>query len=328
MKAVVSALLCLISLAAPTHATPKNIESVSIAGENYLRLKEWAETCDFKTKWLAKDETIELSGHSSRLVFNIDSRKSEINGVTVLLSLPLLARNGTTFISQLDLRTTIEPILFPQKNSAARIKTICLDPGHGGKDAGKIDRKNLEKNYTLLLAEEVAALLRKNNFKVILTRNTDRTLELSDRPFIARRNGADLFVSLHYNAAGSDVRGVETYCLTPAGANSSNAGGGKSAEHNSPGNAQNDKNILLAYQVQKTITRNLSLEDRGVKRARFEVLRETKTPAILIEGGFMSNASEAKKIYDPVFRKKMAQAVVDGILAYKKIVEPEAVKKF
>ena len=331
MKIVLTAIFLSINLLA-SHAAIRSLERISVGGSDYIRLNEWADLCDFKTHWLKKDETVEVTGNAVRLVFTVDPRKgdpkrSEINGVAVVLSLPALVRGGVALVSSLDLRTTIQPLLFPQKDSRARIKTICLDPGHGGKDTGKIDKRNLEKNFTLLLAHEVAALLLKNNFKVILTRGTDKTLELSDRPFIAKRNGADLFVSLHYNAGNTDAHGVETYCLTPAGANSSNAGGGKAAEPNYDGNAQNDKNVLLAYTLQKSIVQNLVLDDRAVKRSRFEVLREARMPAILIEGGFMTNPTEAKKIYDTAFRKKMAQAIVDGILAYKKIVELDSPKK-
>jgi N-acetylmuramoyl-L-alanine amidase len=79
--------------------------------------------------------------------------------------------------------------------------------------------------------------------------------------------------------------------------------------------------MLLAYEMQKSYTKNLTVEDRGVKRARFQVLREATMPAILIEGGFMSHPAEGKKIYDPAYRKQMARAIVEGILAYKKAVK-------
>ena len=79
--------------------------------------------------------------------------------------------------------------------------------------------------------------------------------------------------------------------------------------------------MLLAYQLEKSLVRNLGCEDRGVKRARFEVLRAAEMPAVLIEGGFMSHSAEAKKIYDAGYRRQMAQAIVEGILAYRRLVE-------
>jgi N-acetylmuramoyl-L-alanine amidase len=150
-------------------------------------------------------------------------------------------------------------------------------------------------------------------------------VELEDRVEAARARRADLFVSLHFNAAadsGSDAKGVEVYCVTPAGAPSTNArgqgGGGPTM-----GNAFNHRSINLAWQIQKRLT-GLGLEDRGVRRARFEVLRDAFMPAVLIEGGFLSNPEERKKVLDAAFRKKMAAAIADGIAAYKTKVEAAA----
>lgn len=293
-------------------------EGASISGVEYVRLNEWARGLGYKVKWSPRDRVAQIFGARISATFEVDSRKADIGGVNVLLSFPIAANHGEVMISQIDLRTTVEPIISPHPKRKP-IKTICLDPGHGGHDTGKIDGRNFEKNYTLLLANEVGALLRKNGFNVVMTRTRDKTLELIDRPETARRASADLFVSMHYNAGPSEVHGLEVYCLTPAGANSSNAGGGKSGSRGSTGNANNDNNVLLAYTLQKTIVRDTGLEDRAMKRARFEVLREAKMPAVLIEGGFMSNRGEAKKIYDSAFRKRMARAIVDGIVSYKQL---------
>jgi N-acetylmuramoyl-L-alanine amidase len=105
---------------------------------------------------------------------------------------------------------------------------------------------------------------------------------------------------------------------------SSNDGGGLGGDPACPGNAQDSRNILLAWQVLKSIT-TLPLEDIGVKREHYLVLREARMPAILIEGGFMTDPQDAKKIYDPDFRQRMAQSIVNGILAYKKAVEASQV---
>ena len=292
------------------------VEGANVSGVNYVPLRDWAH--DFGYKSQAHGKSVQLTGSRPSVIFEVDSRKAEIGGVTVLLSFPIVSNKGTAMISELDLRTTVEPIVSPHPKRKP-IRTICLDPGHGGHDTGKIDGRNNEKNYTLLLASEVASVLRKAGFNVVLTRTRDKTLELAERADIARRLGADLFVSLHYNAGPSEVQGLEVYCLTPAGVNSSNAGGGRSQQSNHTGNANDNNNVLLAYNLQRTITRETGLEDRGMKRARFEVLRDAPMPAVLIEGGFMSNRGDAKKIYDSAFRKRMARAIADGILGYKQL---------
>ena len=160
--------------------------------------------------------------------------------------------------------------------------------------------------------------IRKRNTPCCSPRSFDEYIELFDRPDIAKRRGADLFVSLHFNAfPQSNVRGAEVYCLTPAGAASTNARGEGGGSGSFPGNRFNPRNMLLAYDVQKSLVRSLSVEDRGVHRARFAVLRGAAMPAVLIEGGFMSHPSEGRKIFDPAYRREMARAISDGILNYK-----------
>jgi N-acetylmuramoyl-L-alanine amidase len=135
---------------------------------------------------------------------------------------------------------------------------------------------------------------------------------------------ADLFVSLHYNSSNGDrqgVRGVEVYCLTPAEAHSTNTRGEDSSTHALPGNAFNAHNLLLAYRIQAALVRSLDCEDRGVGRARFAVLRNPGMPAVLVEAGFMSDPREAAEILDESRRETTAQAIVDGVLAYKRFVE-------
>jgi N-acetylmuramoyl-L-alanine amidase len=257
----------------------------------------------------------------------VDSREAEINGVSVWLSFPVVLRDGVPWLAQLDVQTVLRPLLWPARNgTGAVIKRICLDPGHGGKDPGNKAGPYLEKKYTLLLAEEVGRQLARSGLKVSLTRSLDTFIELEQRPEVAKRNNADLFVSLHFNSAESArtvVRGSEVYCLTPVGASSTNARGEGGGAGSSPGNRHNDKNILLAYQVQKALTRMSAVEDRGVRRARFAVLREATVPAVLVEAGFMSHPEEGKRIFDAGYRRQMAGAIVDGILAYKKVVEQD-----
>ena len=296
------------------------LEKITLFGKEYIRATEWAKANKIHLQWVVNERQLRATNSAVRLLFEMDSRRVQFNGVNLTLSFPVIFQKKTVFISSVDLKATLEPLLFPAKEpEGSRIKIICLDSGHGGKDPGKLDGKMEEKKFTLLLTEQVEKLLTHAGFKVVQTRTRDYTLELTDRSRIATRNNADLFVSLHYNAAPTkSVEGTEVYCLTPEGASSSN--GGKSAAAY-PGHKQNAKSVLLAYEMQKSLVKNLKVEDRGVKRSQFLVLLDQKCPAILIEAGFMTNPSESKRIYDPAYRKRMALAIVDGILAYKKEVE-------
>jgi len=320
-------LLVLLALAGAGDA-PRALHAAEpgrVAGPGYVRLTDWAKANGLGVHWLKPEETIELTNHSSRILLAADSRELQFNGVQVWLLFPVTAHNGALGLAQLDVDRTLRPLLAPPRGRAgAKIKSICLDPGHGGKDPGNRVGSNQEKQYTLLLAQEVRAQLARAGFKVTLTRSTDTFVELPTRPEVANRRGADLFVSLHFNAADSgrdSVKGAEVYCLTPAGASSTNARGEGAGAGSFAGNRHNDQNLFLAYQVQKALTRDLAVDDRGVRRARFAVLRDAVMPAVLIEAGFMSHPAEGRKIFTAAYRQKMARAIVEGVLAYQRAVE-------
>jgi N-acetylmuramoyl-L-alanine amidase len=301
---------------------PRPGESVRVSGKEYIALSRWAAEKGFSVRWTRKDEALQLNG-PAKIELQIHSPEAQINGVGVRLLFPLANQQDTVYISRADVQSTFGPILSPP-HGRRQIRTICLDPGHGGKDPGFLIGSNKEKTYTLLLAKEVQEQLAHAGFRVSLTRTRDTYPERSERPDLARRRKADLFISLHFNATESSARsvqGVEVYCLTPAGAPSSNAGGEVGGAGWFAGNRYNDENMYLAYQVQKALTRGLGAEDRGVHRARFEVLREATMPSVLIEGGFMSHPLEGKKIFSSAYRKQMGRAILDGILAYKKVTE-------
>jgi len=315
------------SASAPTvqSSAPKT-QSQFFHGIEYMRLDRWAESQRLEFRWVVPRQEASLSSSWSTLSFNNDSRRCQLNGVTAWLSYPIASQNGMLWISLPDVKSTLHPVLFPVRNPAGRkVQTICLDAGHGGKDPGNREGRQQEKTHTLLLTTELSKQLTAAGFNVILTRSGDAFVDLLLRPEIARRRRADLFVSLHFNSAGSGdgrtVQGTEVYCLTPPRASSTNARGEGAGTGAFPGNQNDSGNMLLAHQVQRSLVRRLGVEDRGVKRARFAVLRTAEMPAILIEGGFMTHPAEAKRIYDPAYRRKMAGAIVEGIIGYRKIVE-------
>ncbi len=303
------------------------LEHVSLFGAEYVRLEDWARAHDFQLKWTVPRQELTLTSPSATLEFVVDSRKITINGINVWISAPIAFHNGSAHIPPVDLATTILPVLAPARNASGRtIHTIMLDPGHGGKDPGRQAGWRQEKKLTLLLAKEVSEQLTRAGLKVSLTHKDDAFVELPARPELAQRRGAELFVSLHFNSAdgagGLGVKGVEVYCLAPAHTSSTNARGEGAGAGAYPGNRLDARNMLLAYQLQSALVSELRLEDRGVRRARFAVLRSAEMPAVLIEGGFMTNPAEAKNIFDANYRRQMAKAIVDGLLAYKRMVEP------
>lgn len=307
-------------------AAGSKLSTAQISGQDYVRLADWARANHFAWRWLKRDDVVEARGGRGRLVFSADTCEATINGVQVWLCLPFAVVKGVPYVAELDVDATLGPLLAPgDYHDAKAIRTICLDPGHGGKDPGNRVGSNEEKHYTLLLAFDVRTELRKAGFKVIMTRTRDKYVDLSARPAYANRHHADLFVSLHFNAVASgrnEVKGSEVYCITPVGASSTNARGAGSGHPPTLGNRHEERSLWLAYDVQKSLVNHLGTEDRGVRRARFAVLRGARMPAILVEGGYMSNPAEGRKIFSLAYRKEMAAAIVKGILAYQKQVGP------
>jgi N-acetylmuramoyl-L-alanine amidase len=320
------ALLLAGVLTAAAQSLSSRLPRVALFGREYVRVDDWARANGGQVRWTVPKRDLRVTLPGGSLVLSVDSRKAELKGTQIWLSEPVAFNNGLAYLGAVDVRATLNPVLYPARNPAGRrIRHIVLDPGHGGRDPGNQEGRRQEKHFALQFAKEVGELLTRAGFTVSYTRTRDTAVELPERAAIARRRGADLFLSLHFNSAdgpgGSAVKGAETYCMTPARASSTNARGEGAGAGAYPGNRFDPKNMLLAYQIQKSMTDKLGVEDRGVKRARFWVLRNAEMPAALLEAGFMTNPSDARRIYETPLRRQMAQAVVDGVLAYRKLVE-------
>ncbi len=170
---------------------------------------------------------------------------------------------------------------------------VMLDPGHGGKDPGAIGIGGLrEKDIILPLAQQVAAILEQRGVKAILTRTDDYFVDLAPRVEMARRANVDVFVSIHANAIANrpDVNGLETYYYSSG--------------------------QRLAQTIHSSILQNVGVKDRGVRRARFYVLRNNPMPAVLVEVGFVTGRQDAPRLATTAYENQMAQAIANGILQY------------
>jgi N-acetylmuramoyl-L-alanine amidase len=182
-------LVLLISVAAPVRASGASpaIEQMRIAGKEYARLSDCARANDFISRWLKRDETIELSNYAHRIQLPIHSPEAQIDGVEVRLLFPLVQKGESVWMALLDLKSTFEPVLSPPRlRRGAALKTVCLDPGHGGKDPGFQVGSSKEKKFTLLFSQELQSQLKRAGWNVSLTRSRDTFVELPTRPDIAR----------------------------------------------------------------------------------------------------------------------------------------------
>jgi N-acetylmuramoyl-L-alanine amidase len=170
---------------------------------------------------------------------------------------------------------------------------VVIDPGHGGQDPGAIGIGGLqEKDVILPISLEVARYLEQRGVEVILTRSSDFFVSLQGRTDLSNRAGAALFVSIHANSVGMgrpEVNGLEVYYFG---------------------------NRTLSDAIHRNIIRSLDIRDRGVRRARFFVLRTAKMPSTLVEVGFVTGSEDAPNLRSANYQRRMAEAIAQGILEY------------
>jgi N-acetylmuramoyl-L-alanine amidase len=240
------------------------------------------------------------------------------NGLEFRLGFPPQLINGRPYVHWLDLQKNFEPLKVSYSPSPSN-RVIVIDPGHGGTDSGtsNVFNGHFEKEYALDLARRLQALLSAHGWTALLTRSNDVTVPLVDRVAFAEKHQAALFISLHFNSAFPDRQqsGLETYCLTPTGMSSSlTRGYADNAALIYPNNRFDDMNLELAMAVHRAILEVNGHLDRGVRRARFlTVLQGQNRPAVLVEGGYLSNPREAREIAEPAYRQKLAEALAQAL---------------
>ena len=270
------------------------------------------------------DNNLALRTANRSLRGQVGSPEFYINNLKFILSYPVAEIAGQPVISRMDLTKLLEPVLRPSRIlNSVKVDTIILDPGHGGHDTGAASLFGFEKNYALDVGLRARDLLRAAGFRVYMTRSTDRFVPLEERAAMASRLPNALFISIHFNSSGNGATGVETFTLAPRGVPSM-ADDGPALSDFEPctGNVRDAENIALACATHATLVCNSAMFDRGIKRARFVVLRESATPGVLIEGGFLSNPSDARRIATPAYRQQMAGSIVQAVQNYRNAVGP------
>ena len=300
-------------------------EVVKIGSHDYLTARNVAEFYGLPSDPLTNNKTSLFENEKGSLQFTLGSREMLINGARNWLSFPVLEKDGQFLVSRLDLAETIEPQMRPQMiANIGHVKTVVLDPGHGGYDKGAVGRYGCEKDYTLDVARQLRPFLQARGFRVLMTREGDYFVPLDVRARIASAVPDSIFVSIHFNAAdiNPNASGFEIYSLTPRGAPSTQDDLMKAnADNMQNGTPVDTHSIELSASIYHSLLGHVGEFDRGIKRARFAVLRQTKIPAVLIEGGFLTEGGESKLIASKDWRAKLAQAISVGIDNYKSLAE-------
>ncbi len=311
----------------PSPTPNKDWQVIKVGPRDYLSVDNIAKFYGLIGNVDSTGKSVVLNNGRNQLQVTLDSREAIVNGIRNWLCFPVIAHDNKFLVSRIDLAKTIEPQLRPQMiQRSGKIQTIVLDPGHGGFDKGAGSTFGKEKDFALDVARQLRPLLQAKGFKVVMTRETDVFIPLEVRARIANATKDSIFVSIHFNATGANpsATGFEIFSLTPRGAPSTNdeslALHFVNMQAGSPVEAQS---FELAAVVYHSMCGHFLQEfDRGIKRARFAVLRRTQIPAILVEGGFLSETSgDAKRIADPEWRKQLAESICIGLEGYRGLVE-------
>ena len=296
-------------------------EVIKIRGHDYLTVENVSKFYGLPAGVVTKGEKMRFETVKNPLEFVSGSREAMINGARSWLCFPLIEQDGKYLVSRTDVAKTIEPLVRPHRvSNVGNIQTVVLDPGHGGYDKGQVSRYGNEKDFALDVARKLRPLLQAKGLRVIMTREGDYFVPLEVRAKIANAARNSIFVSIHFNATSDnpDATGFEIFSFTPRGSPSTSDTSLTSASYSmQPGSAVDAQSMALSACIYHSVLGHIPEYDRGIKRARFAVLRLTKVPAVLIEGGFLTDRGEAKLIANKDWRAKLAGAIGVGIESYR-----------
>lgn len=294
---------------------------IKISGHDYLSVENISKFYGLPAEVVPSGAKIQTNTSDHPLEFVSGSREAIINGARSWLCFPVIEHDGKSLVSRTDVAKTIEPLVRPHRvPDVGKVQTVVLDPGHGGHDKGQVSRYGAEKDFALDVARKLRPILQAKGLRVIMTREGDYFVPLEVRAKIANAARNSIFVSIHFNATNDDpnATGFEIFSFTPRGAPSTSDGTAAASSVNvQPGSSVDAQSLALSACIYHSVLGHLREYDRGIKRARFAVLRLTKVPAVLIEGGFLTESGESKLISNKDWRAKLAGAIGVGIENYR-----------
>ena len=232
-------------------------------------------------------------------------------------------------------------LLIPTQGPATGLRTVVIDPGHGGEQLGTQGAKGtLEKDITLAVSRRLRTLIESRlGLKVFLTRDDDRTMELDERSAFANNHHADVFLSIHANSAvRPSMRGAEVYYLTvdradeearkragESGASLPTLGGGNRAIDlilwETAQARYLEQSASLAGFIEQALAARVEMSPRAVQQAPFRVLVGANMPAALVEIGYLSNAEQEAQLTTPAYQDQIAQALLDALVKFRELLE-------
>jgi N-acetylmuramoyl-L-alanine amidase len=337
-----------------SNLSPEEIVTSKIDGIEYFNVYQLNKALKAFIKEDVIDQRLRINLYGSQLIILMESSFLSSNGEIYNFKYPLIQVKGKLLLPEIFL-TSLLPVLLPDKikyeNSKLivadpvdnKIRTIVLDPGHGGKDPGAIgfSGSTYEKDVVLPIAKNLKEMLEKNlDVDVILTRDKDEFISLQQRTELANSRNADLFISIHINAHNNkQANGIEVYYLSTAKSDGARAvealensvvydyeGGEEAVKKyddlafilaDMAQNEHLEESYQQSMKLQQYLVEETGAADRGVKQANFYVLRGAFMPAVLLELGYLSNKAEEKKLKKSTYQDVLVKAIFNGIRDFK-----------
>lgn len=291
-----------------------------IDGRDYISLTQVREFYRFVSLEQEGERHV-LRSAQLMFVLGKDSHDIRINNVKLVLQLPVRAKAETLWISRQDISYIIDPVLKPNRLRDVKIPSlVIIDAGHGGEDTGATGLLGKESEYTLDTARRLQRHLESLGWKVVMTRTDDsfvpiaRRIEIANMQSNAHPNKPAVFISLHFNAHTAGRAGLETYV---PGASLQKK---EEQEPDAAAVAHQTASMALGTAVHANCLHRMKNVDGGVRGRAFQLFAELNVPAILVEGGYVSNKEEGAKIHTPEYRQSLAEAIAGGLANYRKAV--------
>lgn len=308
------------------------LPTTRIKGTDYIGVTEIAVRLGFRGALDSVKRELALFSGTRKIVLGADKREVVCDGLRIFLGEAVQVKVGKYYVTKTDFERCLLSLMRPDMvpGTVPNVRTIVIDPGHGGGDPG-MENPGLhlqEKALTLDVALRLEKLLKAAGYTVVLTRRDDRQLapgkdaDLQRRAIIANTSLADLFLSIHFNSLYPDTRvsGTEVYVFTRPGQRSDQSWGPGQKDDTerevSPVNRSDPWSSLLAQSLHREVLSGLKTSDRGHKTKHLAALRGLNCPGVLIESLFISNESEARRAASPAYRQQIAESMAAGIRSY------------
>ena len=216
------------------------------------------------------------------------------------------------------------PADLPAPATAGPFGLVVLDPGHGGEDSGTMKAGLMEKELALDVAQRAERLLRLHGMSTLLTRTGDTYVSLAERAAIANAQGKCVFVSIHFDdATRPAATGVETYYAARQVSNSTRMAPWWPFLQQTSLESSNVESQSLAGSIQESLVARTQAVNRGTTPQQFFVIAAVRHPAVLVEGGFLTNSEEMHKLATGEYREQIAAAICDGVMRYRELLRDQ-----